>query len=110
MRKREAILSDIINLSGDLNDLRDEISAYPWDCETPLITIKSTDLARVLDQFVSNDLLFQKLEEWANTIECREDVDFDPVELRDIVFELANPYIYGIASKSRLVNIIGDIK
>ena len=35
------------------------------------------------------------IEKWANIIECREDLDFENEELKEIIETIANPILYG---------------
>lgn len=91
MRTREEILIDLIKFKGNIFDLEKELSAYPWDCELPIIIVSKEDIFSILIKFKENKISYQDVFEWADAIECRDDIDFEPEELQEIVHELAYP-------------------
>jgi hypothetical protein len=93
MRNRIDILKDILQLKGDLTILQKEISGYPWDCEIPLITVTKTDIVNILNKCANDEISLGELTNWANIIECRDDLDFENEKIQDLIFELANPEI-----------------
>lgn len=50
------------------------------------------------------------MEEWANAIEFRDDIDFENEEIKEFVFELANPEINGVITIERLLEIIDSLR
>ncbi len=110
MKKRKQILVDLFNLKGNLNELQYELSKYPWDSETPLILVKKINFVNSLLKFLNNDLLFLEVEFWANIIECRDDIEFESEDIKEYIFELANPYLYGEITKEKLIEIIQNIQ
>lgn len=102
MSSRLEILKKLILLRGNIEVLKNELSIYPWDVENPLLTIKADDLSSVLKRSINNEIDFNTLTNWANVIECRDDLEFETEEMQEIIFELANPEINGEITNERL--------
>jgi hypothetical protein len=109
MRSRIVILKDLVFYQGNIKIIEKELLQYPWDIENPLIKIVKNDLAFVLKKCFNNEISFEDITNWANAIECREDLDFENEELQEIIFELANPEINGVLTKERLSEIIEEL-
>ena len=109
MRTRYEILSDIVHLKGDLSDLQNEISLYPWDIEAPIISISKDDLITILSKSINGEIEIDEIVNWSNAIESREDVSFESNEIQEVIFELANPEINGKITKDRLLQIINEV-
>jgi hypothetical protein len=110
MRRREDILKDLINLKGNLTDIKIELAQYSWDSETPVLVINKKDFINVLQRYIDGSLTSLEIENWANAIECRDDMDFEDDELQEIIFELANPDINGEITEELLKKIINKLK
>lgn len=106
MRSRKDILKDLLLLQGSIEVLEKELSQYPWDIEKPLLKINVEDFSTVLKRSLNNEIDFETLSNWANAIECRDDIEFENEEMQEIIFELANPEINGEITKKRLSEII----
>lgn len=106
MRSRKEILKDLVLLQGSIEVLEKELSQYPWDTEAPLLNVSENDFIDVLQRYIDNEIDFQILSNWANAIECRDDLEFTNEEMQEIIFELANPEINGEITKERLSEII----
>lgn len=91
MRTREEIVLDLIKFEGNIFDLEKELSAYPWDCENPIMIVTKEDIISILIKFKDNKISYKDVFEWADAIENRDDIDFEPVELEKIIFQLAYP-------------------
>ena len=50
MRSRYDILTDLVNLSGDITILKKELSEYPWDIEEPILIISKVAFIEVLQR------------------------------------------------------------
>ena len=46
----------------------------------------------------------EDVEEWANALECRDDVSFENEEVRNSIFELANPTLHAANSLDELAS------
>lgn len=75
----------------------------------PTLIISKAEFSTVLKRCIENEISVEDLENRANAIECRDDLDFEDVEMQEIIFELASPEINGEISKERLQEIINDL-
>jgi len=69
---------------------------FPWDSDRALVVLTGDDLARMLDRYLQGELSNMELEEWANALEGRDDIGYEPStddNLKRIIFELANPLL-----------------
>jgi len=109
MRNRTDILKDLVSFSGDLSALKSELSQYSWDTEEPCLIITKSQFSKVLTKCIDQIITFQDLEDWANAIECRDDLDFEDEEMQEIIFEFSSPEINGEITKDRLQVIVNDL-
>ncbi len=109
MRNRTDILKDLVSFNGDLSALKSELSQYPWDTEEPYFIITRSQLSEVLTKCIDQIITFQSLEDWANMIECRDDLDFEDEEIQEIIFEFSSPEINGEITKGRLQEIVNEL-
>ena len=97
MNRRAEILQELVCYERPSEPLLDELRAFGWDWEgEPLLILKKGDLLRVIDRFLSGGITAAQLQQWAENLECREDMAFDPAEeelLDDVFFRLATPFI-----------------
>lgn len=106
MRERLDILNDIILLKADVATLVQELSEYPWDIDRPLLKLRYEHLCNILNRFKFGAIDSAVLEDWANAIEVRSDLEFESEDLKQIIFELASPVLYGAITKSRLDELL----
>lgn len=109
MRERKEILKELSLLQGNLESLKWELSQYPWDNETKLFKLLAKDFSNILRSAINNEIDFQTLINWADTIECRDDIEFENEGIQEFVFELANPEINGELTKERLSEIVAEL-
>lgn len=110
MRSRIEILKALALLQGNIEGLKKELSQYSWDIEEPLFEIKIEDIVNVLKRCLDNEIDFEILTSWADAIEYRDDLDFTNEEIKEVIFELANPEINGEITKDRLNQIISELE
>ncbi|WP_345104997.1 hypothetical protein [Mucilaginibacter panaciglaebae] len=110
MRDRRDILYDLIHFHGRLNDILKEISQFTWDAETPVITMTDSDFRTVLEKCIEDIISVRDIEEWANALECRDDIEFADKKIHDAIFDLANPEINGVITKKGLYEIIRSLE
>lgn len=108
MKNRKNILNNLIHLNGNLNEIQIELSTFPWDINEPIVTITKNVLYSVLNKCIEHEITLTELENWANLIECRDDIDFENNEIQEIIFELANLEINGQITLLRLKEIAID--
>jgi hypothetical protein len=105
---RQAILSSLIRFNAPVADLKAALATLSWDAD-PVITLTRQDIAAVLERFASREINAATVEEWANPVECREDIDFEAGHeevVADAIYVLANPELAGrlVATASNLMS------
>lgn len=106
MKNRRDILNNLINFNGSLKEIQNELLMFPWDIDVPIITMTKNILSNVLLRCINNEKTFTELEDWANLIECRDDISFEDDGVQNTIFELSNPEINGQITVLLLENII----
>jgi hypothetical protein len=95
--RRADILKRLIRYAEPPELLVNELREFPWDwLEEPLVRLHASDLLRVIDRFLAGDIDAQQLQDWAERLECREDIGFGPDDeqlVDDVFFRLATPFI-----------------
>ena len=110
MRNRKDILIDLVFLKANLSELQNELAQYSWDIEEPILVISKQDFTNVLQRCIECEITFDDLTNWANAIECRDDLDFESEEMQEIVFELSSPEINGEITKERLQEMVNELQ
>lgn len=97
MTRKEAIRS-LVAFDRPLGELRELIASFPFDWGgPPLGTLRRQDLLAVLARWQSGELTPEEVEDWANLVEVRDDLDHDATDpaVANAVFDLANPLLQG---------------
>lgn len=105
--EREHVLTDLVELCGPLPELAARLSTFPWDCEQELVLLQPAHIASVMHRYIAGELSASKVGEWADLIECRDDVGFGSGTLKETVYRLANQTIEGALTHD-LARIIAD--
>lgn len=95
---RASALRALIAYEQPLEPVLVALRAYGWDAPEPLATLTGADVSSILDRFLSGDLTAQQVADWADLVECREDIELPEAggaSISDVVFQLANPNLRG---------------
>jgi hypothetical protein len=88
------ILVDLLSLRIPLDEAIAAVRALPWDSADELAVLDRAAARSALHRYRSGELTAENLEAWAEAIEGRDDVGFEPGHeeaLSEFVFETANP-------------------
>jgi len=109
--ERIILLKKLIHLDDDLSIIKKELKNYPFDSEESLFVVKEIDLKNILESFINNNSLefYLTLEEWANIVECRDDLDFENDKVHQIITELANPILYNKLTRLNLLKLLSRL-
>ena len=91
---RTSQLKELLHFSRPVADVVSDLSAFGWDSDEVLATLEPAHISTVLNRFLSGEISATDVEDWANAIECREDIGLiqgSPVA--DALDELANPLL-----------------
>lgn len=109
MRERKIILEELIKYTDNIKELTNELSQFPWDCSEPIIIITVKDILSIMDRYISGEIGIDTLENWANTIECREDIGFENDNLSELIVRLANPVLYEKISIQKMKELKNEL-
>lgn len=98
------MLKNQVRERKEINGLRKELACYSWDVANPSITLSEAHLLAIIKRSISGQISLDTLSEWADAIECREDIEMSE-NLQEIIFEFANPVINGEITVERLLQI-----
>ena len=104
------ILLNLINFAKDISAIKSDLAKIGFNSESELVTITKNTIANILNRVIDKEISYDLLEEWANLIECREDIGYEDEILQEIIFELANPRLYGEIDKRKICMILDEIK
>ena len=108
---RVSVLSDLITCGKPIDVLAANVSDLGWS-ETPVVVLTTDHILSVLRRFQEGELTAADVEAWADLIECREDIDYQPERDEDIVeaiFVLANPVLNGSLDEALTDQVIALI-
>jgi hypothetical protein len=89
---RADLIAELLCYGRSMPEVLAGLAVYGWDCDKPLADLKVSHICYVLRRYIRAELSASQIEEWANAIECRDDIAYEPSSLeRDTIFELANP-------------------
>ncbi|HKZ60614.1 MAG TPA: hypothetical protein VJ547_12335 [Candidatus Thermoplasmatota archaeon] len=96
------MLQDLVELGGPLLRLLGDLAKYGWDADEPLFEVRPEHVGAVLKRYCDGTLSETDVEDWANALEVRDDLAFNPRgTVRELTFELANPTLQGKLTKQR---------
>jgi hypothetical protein len=107
--RRQTAINSLLRFDSPLAELRAALATLDWDWDyAPAGTLTRQHVVAVLQHFESAKLDDAAVEEWANLIECREDIGYEAGfedALKSAIFDLANPTLQG-----RLVDIAPGLR
>ncbi|WP_444898115.1 hypothetical protein [Microbulbifer sp. SSSA005] len=113
MESRKILVTKLVEYKAPIDDILRDLKSYGWDSEIDLVTLKPSHLENVLERFISGELSDQKVREWANAIEHREDIGLLSEykdTLDEMIFWLANPAINYPITKGLANHVIKNLQ
>jgi hypothetical protein len=105
-KSRADALRDLVHLAVPLEQSRTELKQYPWDSQQTLVILSAGHVRDILERYLKGELTDEEVEEWANMLEMREDVEVQSELLKEVVFELANPGITQSLTQTRAGELV----
>ena len=109
-RGRRDALQDLVRFRLNAQSALDELRPYGWDSADDLVVLFRVDMTRALDRFLSGQSSMTDLSDWAEALESRDDVGFEADVVIDVLFELANPLLFGEATIESATAQIGRLQ
>lgn len=106
---KTSILLDLVYFKNNIDTLKNMLSQIGFDSETELVSMSRDDIVEILQRSLDKKISFLELEEWANLIECREDIGFEDEKTQEMIFKLANPYLYGELDEKKVLSYLNEL-
>lgn len=108
----EETLRKLVLLTEPVRRLRHRVEAFKWENDDALITLTRDHLRSAINKYLDGEITAADLEEWADLIECRDEIDFETSHAEEIagaVENLANPSLFGNLNAERCRNLLDDL-
>jgi hypothetical protein len=103
MMTRIDFLNSLLKFDQPLSEVTPLLNSFSWDSKGTLVTLKKDHIINILKRYLSNQLSSSDIEDWANAIEGREDIeyerDFEEI-IEEAIYELANPFLTSSLSRN----------
>ena len=106
---KTSILLDLVHFKNNIDALKNMLSEIGFDSETELVSMSRDDIVKILQRSLDKKISFLELEEWANLIECREEIGFTDEKIQEMIFKLANPYLYGELDEKQVLSYLNEL-
>ncbi len=96
MLERRKLLKKLLKYDGNLKEITTSLEKLGWDSNVSLITLQRQEIIEILNRYIKSEFTTSDIEEWANAIEGREDIDYEngyDELISTIIFKLANPLL-----------------
>jgi hypothetical protein len=108
LEDRTSLLRRVVQYELPLEDTLVLLRAYGWGSDEELVTLTAEDVIHLLDRFFAGELTVEQVQHWAELLELRDDVGFEPrwsEHLALAVKQLASPETFGPITPSLLRRI-----
>ena len=100
----------MILFDRDIKEIRRDLARFPWDCDEELVIFGRKHAQSVLMRYLNGELSEKNVEDWADTMECRDDVGFENEQVKELIHTLANAYMHGALTHGRAKELIRMIE
>ena len=109
--ERLAAVEDLLRFAIPLEMSARRLMTFPWDYVGVGVSFHAGHVISVLQRVLDGTISVDQVEEWANMIECREDVDISGGPegwTGRTLHELANPPLFGAFSCERAKVLLAE--
>lgn len=102
-------LRALLLLDRPLGEIVSALAAFGWDSDEKLVVLNREHFVSICKRYLLGEIDAIQVASWANAIECREDIAFDEANeeiVREVLHELANPYLTQELSHDRAKKLI----
>jgi hypothetical protein len=104
---RSSALKQIVTFGPERDLAFSALVSFGYDSDDELFEISDSVLIGVLKKYIADEVTAEELEEWANFIECREDLNYEKVE--GYIYALANPILVGTIDKDNIKQMLKSL-
>ena len=91
--ERRNILIELIEWRQPISQLTALMRSVPWDSDREVVQLTQAHILDVLRRFEAGLCSPAEVEDWANLIECREDIAHQTEQVTEAIYVLANPIL-----------------
>jgi hypothetical protein len=109
---RQELVEALVEWRGEVKSLAATLAEFDFDCETPLATLRLSNIADTLKRFIGGNVSANDVEIWAEAVEGRDDIDYakDQEELiSESLFALSTPSANGPLTKFSAQEMLGRL-
>jgi hypothetical protein len=107
--QRRGAVENLVHLRVPVDEAISALKPFPWDSEHELATLGAAEVKVALEKFIDGRVSAEELEIWANGVEGRDDIDFTPHEVIDLITEIANPLLFSPLSTDTASKLLARI-
>lgn len=87
------------------------LAHFAWDTETLLVNLQAIHISNALSKFLAGEVSAGEIESWANAIECRDDIAYEPQSpVGAALHELANPRLTQSLSQASAKRLMASLQ
>jgi hypothetical protein len=108
-KDRIARVNNLICGADDLASIKADLGAFDWDYRGAPVELRRDHIMAMIQRFTSGSASSGYVAEWADLIEMRSDIAFEPgfeELIISIIFDLANPDINGVLDLKKAASIL----
>ncbi len=105
-------LRSLVQFDGQLEEIISRLNKFAWDSEE-LVVLERKHILSVLQRLLNKTLSTEDVSEWADQIHVRDDIGLENKDrdlLREVLHELANPYLTRALSEDTAKEWIARLK
>jgi hypothetical protein len=105
LEDRASLLRRVVRYELPLEDTLVLLRAYGWDSGGELVMLTAVDVINLLDRFFAGELSAIQVQHWAELLELRDDIGFEPrwaEHLALAIRQLATPEVFGAITPTLL--------
>ncbi len=113
MIERKSLLEKLVGFDAKLAIILPLLRQFGWDSDKTLVILQREDIVSVLDRYLKSVLSASDIEQWANAIEGREDIEYEAGHGSTIsaaIHELANPILTASLTIKNAKKLIGQLQ
>ena len=109
---RVELLNKLITMQDSVDTIVKNLEKYRWDVSEELVLFEKKHMLNILCTYLKGKITELEVENWANAIESREDIEIEICSKRlinEIIYELANPYLTEKLTKDRAKDLYNKL-
>ncbi|RWI22158.1 MAG: hypothetical protein EOQ92_19420 [Mesorhizobium sp.] len=92
--ERRSIIHSLVELDRPVAELETLLARLPWDYPKPLVRLTYNHIRSVLLRLLAGTLDAKDVEEWAELVEMRDDIEFADERTKEVIHMLSTPQIH----------------